>query len=86
LYIFVVVFSARALGAGFRPGVFLPRFPLPWRWVGLGGSLLRPYPSGSVLLFVLIASAFAISYKQNLKYDKKKKKKKRRKKEKKKKL
>ena len=26
---FVVVFSARALGAGFRPGVFLPRFPPP---------------------------------------------------------
>jgi len=24
-----VVFSARALGAGFRPGVFLPRFPPP---------------------------------------------------------
>ena len=26
---FVVVFSARALGAGFRPGVLLPRFPPP---------------------------------------------------------
>ena len=29
LVYFVVVFSARALGAGFRPGVFLPRFPPP---------------------------------------------------------
>jgi len=39
---FVVVFSARALGAGFRPGVFLTWFPPPRRWVELGGSLLRP--------------------------------------------
>jgi len=44
LVYFVVVFSARALGAGFGPGVFLPQFPLPRQWVGPGGSLLRPYP------------------------------------------
>jgi len=41
---FVVVFSARGLGVGFGPGVFFPQFPPPRRWVGLGGSLLRPYP------------------------------------------
>jgi len=39
---FVVVFSPRALGAGFKPGVFLQRFPPPRQWVGLGGSLLQP--------------------------------------------
>jgi len=39
---FVVVFNTRALGAGFDPGFFLPRFPPPRRWVGLGASLLRP--------------------------------------------
>jgi len=54
LVYFVVVFSARALGAGFRPGVFLPWFPPPRRWVGLGGSLLRPYPSGCVLFLYLL--------------------------------
>ena len=58
---FVVVFSARALGAGFRPGVFLPRFPPPRRLVGLGGSLLRPYPSRMRAIFVLIASALGHS-------------------------
>ena len=61
LVYFVVVFSARALGAGFRPGVFLPQFPPPRRWVGLGGSLLRPYPLGYVpfLYLLLCPSASA---------------------------
>ena len=56
---FVVVFSARALGAGFRPGVFLPRFPPPRRWVALGGSFLRPYPLGCMLFLYLLLSPSA---------------------------
>jgi len=58
---FVVVFSARALGVGFRPGAFFPRFPPPRRWVGLGGSLLRPYPLRMCAIFVLIPLAFGLS-------------------------
>ena len=49
----VVVFSARALGAGFRPGVVLPWFPPSRRWVGPGGSLLRPSPLRFRVIFVL---------------------------------
>jgi len=51
---FVVVFSTRALGVGSRPGVFLPWFPPPRRWVGMGGSLLRPYPYRCVLFLFLL--------------------------------
>ena len=40
----VVVFSAWALGAGFRAGVFLPRFRPARRWVALDCILLGPYP------------------------------------------
>jgi len=58
---FVVVFSARALGAAFRPGVFLPRFPPPRQWVGLGGSLLRPYPLRMRAIVGHVASAFGLS-------------------------
>jgi len=61
MYIFVVVLSAWALGASFRPGVFLPRFPPPRRWVGLGGSLLRPYSLQMRAIFVIIALAFSLS-------------------------
>ena len=71
LVYFVVVFSAQARGAGFRLGVFLPRFPLPRRWVGLGGRLLRPYPFRMRAIFGLNAWAFGLSLKQNLKYHKK---------------
>jgi len=51
---FVVVLSARARGAGFRPVVFPSRFPPPQQWVGLGGSLLQQYPSGCVLFLYLL--------------------------------
>jgi len=51
---FDIVLSALVLGAGFRPGAFRPWVAPSRRWVGLGGSLLRPYPYRSMLFLYLL--------------------------------
>jgi len=58
---FVVVFSARALGAGFGPGVFSPTVSTASTMGWTGWKFVAAISSGMRAIFVLIASAFGQS-------------------------
>jgi len=57
---FVVVFSARALGAGFRPGAF-PTVSTASTMGWTGWKFVAAISFGIHAIFVLIASAFGLS-------------------------
>jgi len=58
---FVVVFSARAPGAGFRPGVFSPTVSTASTMGWTGWKFVAAISLGMRAIFVLIASAFGLS-------------------------
>jgi len=58
---FVVVFSARALGAGFRPWVFSPTVSTALTIGWTGWKFVAAISFGMPAIFVVIAAAFALS-------------------------
>jgi len=58
---FVLVFSARALGAGFTPGVFSPTVSTALTMGWTGWKVVAAISFGMRAIFVLIASAFGLS-------------------------
>ena len=67
---FVVLFSARALGVGFRPGVFSPTVSTASTMGWTGWKFVAAITIAVTCYFCTYC--FGLSEKQNLKYDKKK--------------